>query len=143
MRSELPAELIEAYRATDYRVGPGSGAMILRIDQYCAALAELYRASNRRCAAFVSAFNPASKPASLQANLEAHALLRAAMDRSKQCAALTEGEAVDRSGAWPAEASWFGLGIERRVAIALGREFGQNAIVWAGADAIPRLVLLR
>jgi hypothetical protein len=29
------------------------------------------------------------------------------------------------------------------MAQALGREFRQNAIVWAGPDAIPRLILLR
>jgi hypothetical protein len=35
------------------------------------------------------------------------------------------------------------LGVTRRAAQALGRQFEQNAIVWAGAAAVPELILLR
>jgi hypothetical protein len=36
----------------------------------------------------------------------------------------------------------FGLCVGEQ-AQALGAEFGQNAIVWADADAVPQLILLR
>lgn len=56
---------------------------------------------------------------------------------------IIEGEGLDSSGKWPAEKSFLALGLDLETSSALGREFGQNAIVWAGVDAIPRLILLR
>jgi hypothetical protein len=35
------------------------------------------------------------------------------------------------------------LGLDLDTSCALGREFHQNAIVWAGEDAVPSLILLR
>lgn len=56
---------------------------------------------------------------------------------------IIKGESRDPSGAWPEEKSFLALGLDLETSQVLGREFGQNAIVWAGADAIPRLILLR
>ena len=36
-----------------------------------------------------------------------------------------------------------GKTVEQRIEIALGRQFEQNAIVWSGLDAVPKLILLR
>jgi hypothetical protein len=41
------------------------------------------------------------------------------------------------------EPSFLALGISRRAAESLGRKYRQNAIVFAGEEAVPRLVLLR
>jgi hypothetical protein len=49
----------------------------------------------------------------------------------------------DPSGNWPAEKSFLALGLDLEVSRALGAEFQQNAVLWANADAIPRLILLR
>jgi len=35
------------------------------------------------------------------------------------------------------------LGISQGDAEAMGRKYGQNAIVWAEDDAVPQLILLR
>ena len=35
------------------------------------------------------------------------------------------------------------LGISLELGSQIGTKYGQNAIVWAGSDAIPKLVLLR
>ena len=53
------------------------------------------------------------------------------------------GAGRDLAGTWPEESSFVVLGLDLDAARALGREFSQNAIVWAGNDAVPRLVLLR
>ena len=53
------------------------------------------------------------------------------------------GESIDPAGEWPAEASFLVLGIDSATAGIIGRKFNQNAIVYVGTDAIPRLVLLR
>ena len=50
---------------------------------------------------------------------------------------------VDPTGEWPGEESVFVPGLDLERAKSLGVEFGQNAIVWAGPDAVPQLVLLR
>ena len=47
------------------------------------------------------------------------------------------------AGAWPRELSYFALGIDEGAARQLGRRFDQDAVVWAGADAVPKLLLLR
>jgi hypothetical protein len=41
------------------------------------------------------------------------------------------------------EASVLALGISLELGSQFGIKYGQNAIVWAGSDAIPKLVLLR
>ena len=141
MPSEISANLIASYRAADYRAGSGSAAISLRIDQYSEWLSQLLAASGQQCAVFITACNPGSQPQSPAANRAADARLRAELSRhSKQ---IIEGTGSDPSGAWPPEQSLLALGVDLATAQALGRQFGQNAIVWAGADAIPRLILLR
>ena len=44
---------------------------------------------------------------------------------------------------WPGEPSVLALGVSRKEAVALGRQFGQNAVVWSGADGVPELILLQ
>ncbi len=53
------------------------------------------------------------------------------------------GSGADPAGAWTPEDSRLVLGVERPGAATLGRDFGQNAILWADADAVPKLLMLR
>lgn len=53
------------------------------------------------------------------------------------------GEGKDPSGKWPGEASILILGISLDEAKELGTEWGQNAIIWTGADGVPQLILLK
>lgn len=147
-RSEVSGDLIAAYRATVYRVKPGMGsdgdAIILRVGQYSEPLSRLFAASGHQCAAFITASNPFSVPQSDEENLAACARLYDRLQRQLGNAGrIREGEGCDPTGAWPGEKSFLALGLDFETSQALGREFGQNAVVWAGSDAIPRLVLLR
>ena len=54
-----------------------------------------------------------------------------------------KGLGKDPSGEWRGEESVFVLGLDFDTTNALGREFQQNAAVWAGPDAVPQLLLLR
>ncbi len=141
MPSEIPADLIARYRAADYRAGSGSAAVMLRIDQYSDPLSRLLAASGQQCAVFITACNPSSQPCSLEMNRAADARLRDELRR--HASQIIEGAGSDPSGAWPPEQSLLALGVDLDKSKALGRQFGQNAVVWAGADAIPRLILLR
>jgi hypothetical protein len=137
----ITPELVAAYRATEYRVGSGVDAFVLRIDVRSEPLARLYAACGVRCAAFMTACNPHSRAQTTEANRAALARLREALGANAY--RLIEAAGVDPSGVWPAETSVLALGLGLEDAKALGRRFDQNAIVWAAADAIPRLVLLR
>ena len=148
---EISAGLVIAYRSTEYCVGPSAGldtspsrTFILRIDQYSEPLSRLFFASGHRCAAFITACNPFSLPQSPELNQAACAHLRDALIRhTSRPEEIIEGEGCDPAGAWPGEKSFLVLGLDLETSKVLGGKFEQNAIVWAGADAIPRLVLLR
>ncbi|MDN5754014.1 MAG: DUF3293 domain-containing protein [Nitrosospira sp.] len=156
--SEISEELVAAYRSTDYRIESsiesGCDAFILHVDLHSEPLARLFAASGHRCAAFITACNPFSLPQSPEANLAACARLRDRLDRQlrrratqvtqpAQAHQIIEGTGCDPSGVWPAEKSFLALGLDLEVSQAIGREFGQNAIIWCGPDAIPKLFLLR
>ena len=150
-RPEISAELVAAYRATEYRVRPAAGSgtgsvcpFVLRVDRYSAPLSQLFSASGHRCAAFITACNPFSLPRSLEANHAACGRLRDALIAYvPHPGQIIEGEGSGPSGGWPGEESFLALGLDLETSQALGRKFEQNAIVWAGPDAVPRLILLR
>ena len=146
-QSEISPDLIAAYRATEYQVTVGagfdSGAFILRIDEYSEPLLRLFAVWGHRCAAFITACNPFSMLQSHEKNLAACAHLRDRLEHLAQTGWIFEGESHDPSGAWPVEKSFLVLGLDLETSQALGKEFGQNAIVWIDSDAIPRLVLLQ
>lgn len=146
-QSEISRDLIAAYRATEYQVTVGtgfdSGAIILRIDEYSGPLSRLLTALSHRCATFITACNPFSMLQSHEKNLAACAHLRDRLEHLVQTGRIFEGASHDPSGAWPVEKSFLVLGLDLETSQALGKEFGQNAIVWADSDAIPRLVLLQ
>ncbi|MBA2660154.1 MAG: DUF3293 domain-containing protein [Nitrosospira sp.] len=148
---EISAELVIAYRSTEYCVGPPAGldtspsrTFILRIDQYSEPLSRLFFASGHRCAAFITACNPFSLPQSPELNHAACAHLRVVLiHHTSRPEEIIEGEGRDPSGAWSGEKSFLVLGLDLETSKELGRRFEQNTIVWAGADAIPQLVFPR
>lgn len=139
--SEVLAEKIEAYRKTDYRFGAGRDAVTLHIDRRSDALALLYASSGHACAVFITACNPFGQGQSVEANEDAHGRLGEALRALS--APVTEGAGADPSGAWLEEKSFFALGVDLATARDLGSHYRQDAIVWAGEDAVPKLILLR
>ena len=139
--THIPPEKIAAYNATHYKVGLGQDGFILRIGEPSAGLRARYDAYAISCAVFITAFNPYGQDQCDNANDAAQALLQAAlMDLT---ALVTEGAGADPTGAWPPEKSFLALGIDEDTAAQLGRTFHQDAVVWAGSDAVPKLLLLR
>lgn len=138
--SSIGDELLAAYRATDYRVETVP-ELVLKIEGHSPGLAALYARWGVASAAFLTAWNPLSQPTSREKNLEQGArLLEDVRDLGLP---YLEGRGCDPSGQWPPEESLLVLGLSRPLAMELGERYAQNAVVWADADAIPRLVLLR
>lgn len=141
--SMIAPGLVQAYRETHYEVWPADGAdgFALHVDQPSAALQAAHRRRGVHCSAFVTACNPHSQALDAAANAARQAVLRAELQA--QAWPSDPGQGRHPGQGWPPEPSLlvYGLGLDE--ACALGRRHGQNAIVWAGADALPRLVLLR
>lgn len=138
--TEIPRGLIMAYEATDFRVLEPQ-EFTLRVGQRSAELQSLYDDLGVTCAGYLTAWNPFSKEASDFENQNAQRQLLRKLSLEGFPALNALG--LDPSGDWPGEESVFVPGISLDRAKVLGSEFGQNAIVWAGPDAVPQLVLLR
>ncbi len=136
----IAKSLIASYRNTHYQMGTGTDAILLQIDQYSAALAKFLVASQQSGTAIISAYNPGSQLQSNEDNLAAHQSLKHCLNHHSY--PMIESLNIDPADIWPAEKSFFVSGLDLDTARSLGRQFNQNAIVWIGGDAIPRLILL-
>jgi hypothetical protein len=131
--------LIEAYRTAQYVVFAES-PLVLQIGCPSARLDALLAEHCVQGAAFVTACNPRGERRSDAQNAAAMAVLTSFLKRRRY--ACIAGEGRDPHRRWPAEPSVLVLGVPREEAHALGRAFGQNAIVYAARAAAPELVLL-
>ena len=138
--SRLSAALVAAYRAARYHVSGAAEPFDLALDAPNPALEACHRAYRVECSAFLTAFNPGSRPTAGAVNAAAAArLARRLRDLGHP---LLAGFGTDPAGSWPAEQSVLALGLALEPASRIAREFGQAALLHAGRDAIPRLVLL-
>jgi hypothetical protein len=138
--SQIPRETIRAYRETHYRVR-GSKPTVLTIDAANTILAEMHESNCVASSGFVTACNPFSVLLDDAANADRQRMLAREIERRGWRA--VDGVGEHPSNDWPGEPSFLVFGLSLEDAKALGVEFGQNAVVWAGSDAVPRLVLLR
>ncbi len=117
--------------------------MILRIGERSVGLAALYSELGVDSCAFLTASNPLG--VALRDADNAVAMTALCVDVHALGLALLPGVTRDGDPAsgWPGEESIAVFGIGRDAACGLGNRYQQNAIVWAGSDAVPELVLLR
>ena len=133
-------ELLESYKLAHYHVD-GSPSFILKIGHYSPELDHIYKTCLMKKAAFITAFNPASIELSNQENKERNQQLEEKIKALHLDYLHGEGRCneSDSSG----EQSFLVFGIDQSEAIGLGKEFGQNAIVWIPENSIPELLLLK
>ena len=139
--SEIDPQKTRAYLATHYRVGHTDDCPVLRIGKTCPELGPLFAANDADCAGFLTAYNPRGTQQGDLKNEASHRLLHAQL--SALGLTLIEGSGSEPGTNWPAERSYFALGLTRDTARDFGRAFDQDAIVWVGADFVPQLILLR
>jgi hypothetical protein len=137
----IQPDKIRAYLATDYHMGHAEADTVLRVGAQSPGLAALFAAQGVGCGAFITAYNPRGQLQSDRANDRAH--IRLAERLADLDLTTVEGSGSEKGSDWPAERSYFAFGLDLEAAKAMGLEFDQDAIVWAGPDAVPRLVLLR
>jgi hypothetical protein len=133
--------LSAAYEAALYRVDAAPHPFVLRIGERAPDLEALHAEHGVRCSAFVTAWNPFGMLQPEVLNRRAQARLERELDELGY--AMYPGAGLDPDGSWPGEESVLVLGLVRDAAAALGRAYGQNAVVWCGKTAVPELVMLR
>ncbi len=140
MSSAIEPATLRAYEQTEYRV-QGSLPAILQVGVRSAPLAHLHQLHQCACSAFITACNPLGKLLDDAVNGQRQAALAAELSRQRYVA--IDGIGRHPTGEWPPEPSFLVPGLTRSAAQQFGRQFEQNAIIWADADAIPQLILLR
>jgi hypothetical protein len=140
LMSLISPQIIQVYRETEYRV-LAEPAFVLRIAEASAELLDLYGRFGVSCAAFVTACNPYSASLADDDNRERQAKLERQL-RSRSLRFLP-GIGQHPSNEWLGEPSFLILALSLASARALGERLEQSAVVWAGQDGVPQLVLLR
>ena len=130
-------ELEAAYRATTYRVFLPEGQFELRIDQPSPQLADWLAAARVPAFAVITAFNPGGRRLSDDDNLGRQSALECDLLEGNYEPYSAENRPDDPAA--PVEESCFVPDITREDALALADDYEQNAILWGGADGIPRL----
>lgn len=133
------AACADAYvRARYFVTLPGGEDARLRLGRACGPLAALMAERDAATACFLTAWNPESLPRGETENQADQARLKARIETLGLTWLAAEGR--DPDGGWDAEPSLVALGLTFDQACALGDEFGQNAVLFAGADGTMRLV---
>jgi hypothetical protein len=137
-RMKKRTALWAAYRRTTYMAHTSNGDISITPGRRSPALDGLLNERGVRDWAYVTAYNPASRPLAEEENIRRQQeLVELVRDRGL---AFLDGEGIGEDSRWPAEPSVLILGIESDDARALGRQFGQLAIVVGRAGEPARLV---
>jgi hypothetical protein len=137
--SNIDPDTIQAYLETHYCI-EGDTPMILLIGEQNASLAALHAISHVESSAFITAWNPYSRRCDPATNARRQEGL--AHELTKCGRQFIDGIGLHPTSKW-AEPGFLALGLSLDVAKELGSRYEQNALIWAGHDAVPQLVLLR
>ncbi len=141
MPDPIPPDKLSAYLATLFRFDAEGRVITLRIGHQSTETLALFTTLRCDCAAFVTAFNPRGTAQPLDDNLAANRRLLAKLEPLAK--RVFSGAGHDPEGHWDPEISYMAFGVDRDRAIALGAEFGQDAVVWVGSDGVPALLITR
>lgn len=138
--SAIDQSTVQAYLETEYHVDV-QPPFTLRAGQFSAELLRLQERTRTDSSAYVTACNPFSQVLDGAANAALQTSL--ARELSSRSLDFLPGVGKHPESSWPGEDSFLVLGLSLETAKALGIRFKQNAILWADADAVPQLILLR
>ncbi|MFN6962361.1 MAG: DUF3293 domain-containing protein [Pyrinomonadaceae bacterium] len=137
-REASKRELEHAFVNTNFVVDSPTLRFTIRIGRRSEALDAVLRETTAETWAFVTAYNPFARQLPPEVNIARQnemieELRSAGYD-------LYPGYGSSTTGEWPPEPSVLILAIERDTAIALGRRYGQLAIVFGRVGQAPELI---
>jgi hypothetical protein len=132
----ITPELLEAYKATCYEII--NPKIEIFIDKENKALFNFLSENTISSWCFITAWNPYSKELSMNENMDLNNQLEKELKDYKIYAAQGKGTIGD----WPPEPSFFVTNITEVDAIALGKKYKQNAIVYGNYDGHAKLITL-
>ena len=139
-KSILDPLLIKAYQAANYYVRSAQ-PFTLQIGKVSDGVIDLCRRYGLSSATFITAYNPFGEVLTDKENQQRNKQLK--LEVNALDLPLIKGFGQDKLGEWGQEDSFLIFGLDLETAKAIGIKYEQNAIVWCGEDAIPRLMLLR
>ncbi len=137
--SNIDQQLLDAYQNTIYQIR--SLCLQIRIGERNETLEKILKRHSVDSWAFISAWNPGSKQLPEQENAARHRQLVKVVT-TKQWK-YWEGSGIGADTSWQPELSLLILGVSKVVALEIGRQFEQNAIVFGESQQVPELLLLR
>ena len=111
------------------------------VDHHSPSLGIVHVRHGAQSSAFITACNPLGVELTVDENDSRQR--RLASDLEQRGLNFLDGVGQHPTGDWPGEASFLIIGLDLDEAKDLAAQLEQNALVWAGQDAIPRLILLR
>ena len=138
-KTTIDSNLISSYQSSNYHVHTPQ-PFTLNIGVASQPLKSLYLKTHLKSASFITAYNPHSQVLTNNENELRNAKLIAEI--TQRSLMFIEGVGQCTECEWPEEKSVLVLGINFEAAKTLGQHYGQNAIVWCDADALPQLILL-
>jgi hypothetical protein len=132
------AELLEAYQNTVFVVDGPNGEITLRVGRLSQEIDDLLTTHGAKACAFITAWNPRSVRLRSEENSERHTQLIESVHQLG-CHAFP-GRGIGQNKYWTPEESILVIGIERSLAVDLGRRFGQNAIVFKDITRVIELL---
>jgi len=132
----IPSDLLHAYLTTEYHVT--NPTLIIRINQLHPDLDKFLERHACIAWTFITAYNPASHILPEEQNIARHQMLVEDLT-GYNC---FEGFGQGTDPQWKPERSLLVLGMDQDAAKAIGKKYGQNAIVVGNAGGAATLVLL-
>jgi hypothetical protein len=141
LAQKLTAELRLSYSTTSYVINDARREVIIRPGVKSRDVDRLLCRFGAQGAAFVTAWNPHSRMLSRSLNHQRQGRLERQLSRMRL--RYMRGEGRGETDAWPPERSALVLGATRETAMAIGRLWQQNAIVFVRCGHAAELIMLR
>lgn len=136
----INSEFVRAYRGIDFVV-ESNQPFTLKINKSNESLVLLFKKHQCNSALYITAINPYSVATSHEENIRIQLLPE--NELNSRSLTYFPGVGTDSKGRWSGESSFLVLGLSLEASKVLGQAYKQNALVWCGSDAVPKLILLR
>ena len=131
-------KLLDAFRATTYRVYAPNADLNLRVGQANPSLDALLDRTAHTRWTYLTAFNPGGQMRDEPENIVAQKKLLDVLIKGSWI--FYPGETTADDGQWPPEPSFLVLGMARSDGVALAQKFAQAAILYGQKGSVAQLI---